>query len=87
MAFSGLSPLRCKLIMGDKMIEQVNEFKSWGCNISPFEETDIKKKIQIFNKMCGGTIKTTLHNKERKEAMIRFYKNMAVPAGLYDSEP
>ncbi|MGP1933354.1 MAG: hypothetical protein ACTS8P_01505 [Arsenophonus sp. NC-XBC3-MAG3] len=71
--------------MGNKIIEQVNEFKFLGCSILPFEEIDIKKKIVKFNKICG-TIQRTLHNKVRKETMIRLYKNMAVPAGLCGSE-
>jgi hypothetical protein len=35
--------------------------------------------------MCG-TIKRTVKNKTRTETQIRFYKVMAVSAGLYGSE-
>lgn len=58
--------------MGDKIIEQVGEFKFLGFRISTFVETDIKMKIEKFNEMCG-TNNTMLHNKVKKESMIRLH--------------
>lgn len=85
MAFQGTYPLRCKLVLDNNIIEQVNTFKFLGSSISYIKEVDIGNKVESFSKICG-TIKRTLKNKVRKDTMIKFYKTMAVPAALYSSE-
>lgn len=85
MAFQGPTQIRCKFVINNTLIKQVNQFKFLGYTLSPFEEVDVKQKTEIFNRMCG-TITRTLKNKARKETMLKFYKTMAVPAGLYGAE-
>jgi hypothetical protein len=45
----------------------------------------LQNKVQSFNYLCG-TIKRTLLNRAQQEIILKFYKVLAVPALLYDSE-
>jgi hypothetical protein len=47
MAFIGHEPVRCKIIINDKIFEKVNEFKYLRCLISYKGERDVKNKISI----------------------------------------
>ena len=85
MAFCGSSQVRCKLVVNNTTIRQVKQFKFLGCKLSPFLEADIKHKTETFNRICG-TISRTLKNRARKETKLKFYKTMAIPAGLYGAE-
>jgi hypothetical protein len=48
-------------------------------------EMDINVKLQRVLQICG-TIKRTLAGNIRKETLLRFYKIMAIPTILYESE-
>ena len=49
------------------------------------EIDDIQKKLHKFQHLCG-TIIRTLKERTRPETQLKFYKLMAVPTLLYDSE-
>ncbi len=85
MAFQGKYPNRCKLVVNSQNIEQVSSFKFLGCDLSYKGEIDADKKIEKFNRMCG-TIRRTLKSKVRKDTIMKFYKTLAVPCGLYGCE-
>lgn len=86
MAFSGNETVRSKIIINNKPIEQVKTFNFLGSTISYFyEDTDIHTKLTKFNRI-NGTIARTLKNKVRKDTLIKFYKTMAIPCGIYGSE-
>jgi hypothetical protein len=52
MAFKGKYPVRTKIIIEDKTLEQVNHFKYVGYDITFLEETDTDTKIKKFQNMC-----------------------------------
>lgn len=85
MAFCGNEPIRSKIVLNEKPIEQVNCFKFLGCSVSYMGEVDIQQKIEKFN-YYNGTIKRTLKNKVQTETMLKFYKVAAVPSLTYGSE-
>jgi hypothetical protein len=58
MAFCGKWPVRSKLILDNRPIEQVSKFIYLGCQLSHQGEVDVNHKLEKFNYMCG-TIKIT----------------------------
>lgn len=85
MAFLGSYPIRSKIVLNNKIIEQVNTFKYLGCNVTYNKSREIDEKLNAFNYFCG-TIRRTLGRKVRKETLLKFYKVMALPALLYGCE-
>jgi hypothetical protein len=85
MACKGKYPVRTKIVIEDKTLEQVNNFKYLGYDVTFLEETDIDAKIKKFQNICG-TIRRTLKEKTRKDTQIKFCQVMAVPTLLYGSE-
>jgi hypothetical protein len=47
MAFLVEDPVRCKIIVGNKCLQQVRNFKYLGCEISYENENDIQQKKQF----------------------------------------
>ncbi|XP_075210156.1 protein spaetzle 4-like [Lycorma delicatula] len=85
MAFLEKFPIKSKIILGDKILEQVSHFNYLGCDITYENDRDCNKKISRFQAICG-TIRRTLHRKVLNETQMKFYKVMAVRALLYGSE-
>ena len=52
MDFKGCLCVRCKLILNDQLIEQVQSFRCLGCDLSFVGEIDVEK-IETFNHMYG----------------------------------
>ena len=76
--------MRHKIVVNGKIIEQVRCFNCLGCNISYCERKEVNNKIK-FQRMCG-TISRTLKGKTQLSTQIKFYKMVAVPVLMYDSE-
>lgn len=85
MAFQGTRPIRSKIVLENKVIQQLKHFSYLGCDISYDYDEDINNKVSKFQGICG-TINRTLRNKVRKETQLKFYKVLAVPVILYGSE-
>lgn len=85
MAFEGTNHKRCKIMINNKLIEQVNNFNYLGFNVSYCQKNDINIKLNRFYNMCG-TIRRTLKNKTLKSTQLKFYKTMAVPMLTYACE-
>ena len=85
MTFKGLEPVRTKIVIENKCIEQISQFDYLGNSVSYDRDYDVDKKLQKFQRICG-TISRTLKNKTRRETKIKFYKVMAKPVLSYGSE-
>ncbi|PSN39989.1 hypothetical protein C0J52_25074 [Blattella germanica] len=85
MEFQGTRPIRSKIVLENKVIQQLKHFSYLGCDISYDYDEDINNKVAKFQGMCG-TINRTLRNKIRKETQLKFHKVLAVPVILYGSE-
>jgi hypothetical protein len=85
MAFEGKHPRRSKIVIDNKIIEQVSHFNYLGCDVSYNYDADLQIKLNKFQYM-SGTIKRTITNKTRKDTQLKFYKVMAVATLLYGCE-
>lgn len=85
MANWGKIPIRSKIVVDDKIIEQVSSFNYLGCEISTEKDKDTEKKLTRFQMICG-TIHNTLKNKTRPDTRMKFYNTMAIPTLLYGCE-
>jgi len=55
MAFKGLDQVRSKIVMDNKIIEQVNSFQYLENLISYEKELDIDNKLNNYLKITGNT--------------------------------
>jgi hypothetical protein len=83
MAFEGTEPIRNKIVIDNKILEQVNTFTYLGCNISYQEEKDIHSKITKFLQILGLLIIIIL---VQRSTRLKLYKTLALPTLLYGSE-
>ena len=62
MAFLGQDSVRCKIVVDNKCLQHVENFKCPGCGTSYGKEKDIQQKLaklsQILGNRGGGTFKT-----------------------------
>jgi hypothetical protein len=86
-AFSGQDPVRYKIIVVDnKCLQQVRNFKCLGCEISYENGRDIQQKTIII---CSNTENSKQHFKPslvQKFSTIKVYNVLALPNRLYGSE-
>jgi len=82
MAFKGRDPVRTKIVIDNKIIEQVSLFNYLGNMISYEGELDIDNKLNNFLKITG------ILNKQKtlKKTRIKLYNTLALPVLLYGSE-
>jgi hypothetical protein len=85
MAFQGKNHVRCKIVIHNKIIEQVSSFKYLGFNVSYCLKEDINIKLNKFQRMCGTT-RRTMRQKTLQRTQLKFYKIMAEPMLTYASE-
>lgn len=86
LAFRGKEPVRSKIVINGKIIEQVRNFKYLGVEISYDGETDIQSKLGKFLKVTGLINRTLRANKTRRETRIKVYNTLAIPMLTYGSE-
>jgi hypothetical protein len=85
LALRGKDPIRIKIVINERILDQVLNFNYLGYNMGLNRGMDINVKLQRFQQICG-TIKRTSARKVRKETLLSFYKIMARPTLLYCSE-
>jgi hypothetical protein len=74
MEFKGRDPKVSKIVINNKIIEQVNTFNYLG-NLVPYEkEKDTDNKITKFLKIAGLTNNTFKPNKVQKGTRIKLYR-------------
>jgi hypothetical protein len=86
LAFKGKDPVRSKVVIANKIIEQVNTFRYLGVDISYTREVDVGNKLHKFIKVTGAINRTLPANKVRKETRTRVYNTLAVPTLIYGCE-
>ena len=75
MAVCGKRPLRAKIVIDNKIIQQVNEFVYLGSHISLYSyQLDINKNIIKYNQL-NGILRRNFGNKMRQEIQIRFHND------------
>ena len=85
MAFKGRDPVRIKIVIDNKTIEQVNSFNYLGNMISYEKELDVDNKLH--NLKITGIINNVFRpQKTLKKTRIKLYNTLALPFLLYGSE-
>ena len=85
-AFKGRYQVRNKIVIGNKIIEQVNLFKYLGNVISYEGELDIDNKLNNILKITGILNNVFRPQKSLKKTRIKLYNTLALPVLLYGSE-
>jgi hypothetical protein len=86
MTFLGQDPVRCKIVVDNKWLQQVKNLKFLGCEISYENERDIEQKLAKFAQeleILNNTFKPVL---VQKISRIKVYNAPALPFLLYGSE-
>ena len=86
MAFKGRDPVRTKIVIDNKIIEQVNSFNYLGNMISYERELDIDNKLNNYLKIIGILNNVFRPQKFLKKTRTKLYNTMALPVLLYCSE-
>jgi len=87
MALKGRDPVRTKIVIDNKIIEQVNLFNCLGNVISYDGELDIDSKLNNFLKITGVLNKVFRPPKKTlNKTRIKLYNTLALPVLLYGSE-
>jgi hypothetical protein len=82
LALRGKDPVRIRIVINERILDQVLNFNYLGYNMGLNREMDINVKLQRFQQICG-TIKRTFAGKVRKETLLRFYEIIQIPTLLY----
>ena len=86
MAFKGRDPIRTKIVIDNKIIEQVKSFKYLGNMISYERELDIDNKLNSYLKVTGTLNNVFRPQKTLKKTRIKLYNTLALPVLLHGSE-
>jgi hypothetical protein len=85
-AFKGREPVRSKICINNKTLEQVNIYSCLGYYLSYEEEKDLNMKIINFLKITGIINQIFQPNLVSKYTRIKIYKILARPTLAYGSE-
>jgi hypothetical protein len=86
MAFRGRDPIISKIVINNKIIEQINIFNYLGCSLSYETEKDITTKVSKFLQITGIISQVLKPSKVQRQTRLRIYITLAVPILLNGSE-
>jgi len=86
MAFKGRDAVRTKIVIDNKIIQEVNLFNYLGNMISYEGELDIDNKFNNFLKITGILNNVFRPQKTLRKTRINLYNTLALPVLLYGSE-
>ena len=86
MAFKGWDPVRTKIVVDNKIIEQVNLFNYLGNMICYEKKLDIDNKLHNYFKITGIINNVFRPQNTLKKTRIKLYNTLALPVLLYGSE-
>jgi len=86
MAFKGLDSVRTKIVIDNKITEQVNLFNYLGNMISYEGELDTDNKLNNFFKITGILNNAFRPQKTLKKRRIKLYNTVTLLVLLYGSE-
>jgi hypothetical protein len=86
MAFKGRDPVRTKIVIDNKIIEQENLFNYLGNMISYERELEIDNKLNNYLTITGILNNVFRPQKTLKKTRIKLYNTRALPVLLYGSE-
>jgi hypothetical protein len=86
MAFSGKDPVRSKICINNKTLEQVNIFNYLGCILSYDGEKDMPSKISKFIRTIGVINQVFKPSLVQQHTRLNIYRTLARPVLIYGSE-
>jgi hypothetical protein len=86
LTYKGRDPVRTKIVIDNKIIEQVNSFSYLGNVLSYEGELDIDNKLNNLSKITGIINNVFRPQKTLKKTRIKLYNTLALPVLLYGSE-
>jgi hypothetical protein len=86
MAFKGQDPNRSKIVIDNKIIEQVNSFNYLENMISYENEMDVDNKLNNYLKITGIINNMFRPKNTLKKARIKLYNTPALPTLLFGRE-
>jgi len=86
MVFKGQHPVRGKIVIDNKIIEQVFSFHYLGSLISYEKKVDIDNKLNNYLKIIGIINNVFRPQKTLKGKRIKLYNTLALPTFLHGSE-
>jgi hypothetical protein len=86
MAFSGKDPVRSKLCINNKTVEQINTFNYLGCILSYEGEKDTPSKITKFVKTIRVINQVFKPSLVQQHTRLNIYTTLARPVLIYRSE-
>jgi hypothetical protein len=86
MAFLDKDPVRSKICINNKMLEQVNTFNYLGCTLSYEGEKDMPSKISKFVKTIGIINQVFKLSLVQQHTRLNIYRTLARPVLIYGSE-
>jgi len=86
MAFLGQDLIRCKIVVDNKCLQQVKNFKFLSCEISYENEGDIQQKLAKFAQKLGILNNIFKPALVQKISRIKVHNAPALPILLYGSE-
>jgi len=85
-AFLGQDPVKCKIAVDNKCLQQLKNFKYLGFEISYENEKDIQQTPAKFSQILGiinNNFKPTL---VQKFSRIKVYDTLALPVLIYERQ-
>jgi hypothetical protein len=86
MAFKGRDPVTSKIVIDNKITEQVNSFNYVEQLISYEQEMNIDNELYNYLKITGITNNVFRPKKALKKTRIKLYSTLALPSLFYGSE-
>jgi hypothetical protein len=82
----GRDPVKTKIVIDNKIREQVKLFNYFGNMISFEKEVDIDNKLCNYLKITGILNNVFIPQKNLKKTRIKLYNTLDLPVWLYGSE-
>jgi hypothetical protein len=86
MAFLGQDPVRSKIIVDNKCLQQVTKFKYLRCEISYENDKDFQQNVAKFAQKMGILNNTFKPTFVQKSSRIKIYNTLAFPILLHGSD-
>jgi hypothetical protein len=86
MAFLGKDPVRSKICINNKTLEQMNILNYLGCTLSYEGEKDMPSKISKFVKTIGVINQVFKPFLVQQHTRLNIYRTLARPVLIYGSE-
>jgi hypothetical protein len=86
MTFRERDPIRSKIVINNKIIEQINTFNYLGCSLSYEREKDVTTKVSKFLQITGIINQVLKLSKVQRQTRLRIYNTVAIPILLYGCE-